>query len=98
MSGRVIIPVTAIARTGVAQGSAVVASSTNKHYLENDGRTFLLVVSTDAGDQTIAAAIATLVDGQAVSPRSISVPAGATILAGPFPVGTYSQEAIAASG
>jgi hypothetical protein len=90
---RVSIPVTTIDRTGEAPPAQVNADSVNKNQLDaNDGRTIIEIVSSDAGAQTVAFEIpGSLVDGQAVTPKAITVPAGATRYIGPFPKAIYNQ-------
>lgn len=87
------IPVTTITRAGVAPPSQTTANATDKHKIAaNDGRTIIEIVSSDAGSQTVAFEIPTsLVDGQAVSPKTVTIPAGETRWAGPFPKAIYNQ-------
>ena len=92
---RVVIPVTNIDRDGVAAPSQVTADATNDHYFAgNDNRVFLEIVSTDGGAQTveIVANPSLTADGLTVGNLSIPVAAGATVLAGPFRVGTFKQD------
>ena len=94
--------VAALAATNLSGGSLqgtpptqVNGDSTNNHYFTgNDGSTYLEVVSSDAGAQTVSilyspryAPIAT------VASQSESIPAGATRLLGPFSTRAFSQNA-----
>jgi hypothetical protein len=89
---RVVIPVTALTRDGVAPPAQTNADSVNNMEIDgNDGRVFVEIVSTDAGAQTVSFEIPELVDGEAVAPKIVNVPAGATRLAGPFPTDTYNH-------
>lgn len=93
---RVVIPVTDIDRDGVAAPSQVTADATNDHYFTgDDGKVFLEIVSTDGGPQTVevVANPSFFADGLTVANLSIAVAAGATILAGPFRVTTFKQNA-----
>jgi hypothetical protein len=96
---RVQIPVTALTRAGVAPPAQTNADATNNHVMVNDGRTLLEIVSSDAGVQTVSVTLKTVtVDDVAVGPHVISVPAGATRLAGPWPTTLYNQATVAADG
>jgi hypothetical protein len=89
---RVSIPVTALSRAGVAPPAQTDADATNKNQLDsNDGLTWVEIVSTDAGSQTVGFEIPATVDGQSVIAKTVTVPAGATRNAGPWPVATYNQ-------
>jgi len=92
---RVQIPVSQIVRgAGLAQPAQTNGDHTNNHYFANDGRTFLEVVSSDAGSQTVAFEIPTPssgTDGQSVTSLSVTVAAGATRYVGPFPTAIYNQ-------
>lgn len=86
------IPVTTVTRSGVAPPTQTDADATNKHEMTNNGRTIIEIVSSDAGPQTVEFEIPSgAVDGQAVTPKSVAVPAGATRITGPFPAGIYNQ-------
>jgi hypothetical protein len=89
----VSIPVTTISRAGVAPPAQTDADHTAGMQIDtNDGKTIVEIVSSDAGDQTVDFQLpGTLVDGQAVIPKTVSVPAGETRYAGPFPKGFYNQ-------
>lgn len=87
---RVAIPVTEITRAGVAPPAQTDADSSNNMEFTNDGDTFLEIVSSDAGSQTVEFLIATEVDDLSVTPRSVTVAAGDTVLVGPF-TAVYDQ-------
>jgi hypothetical protein len=89
---RVVIPVTALSRAGVAPPAQTDADAVNNMEIDNnDGRVFVEIVSTDAGAQTVGFEIAESVDGVSVPAKSVAVPAGATRLAGPFPTDEYNH-------
>lgn len=94
---RVEIPRTTVDRDGVAQASLTNGDATNDHFVTQgaDGRTFLEIVSSDAGAQTVEIVPNPefTVDGLTVSNLSIAVAAGATVLAGPFRTSTFKQDA-----
>ena len=93
---RVQIPVTDIDRDGVAQPAATTSDATNDHYATGaaDGRTMLMIVSTDGSPQTVEVVPAPgyTADGLTVNNLSIAVAAGGTVLAGPFRTTTFSQD------
>jgi hypothetical protein len=96
---RTQIPVTALTRAGVAPPAQTNADATNNHVMVNDGRTLLEIVSSDAGSQTVSVTLKTVtVDDVAVPAHVITVPAGVTRLAGPWPTTLYNQLAVFADG
>lgn len=100
--GRIDIPVTALDRDGVTPPAQVDSDATNNHSFANPAsRTWLEIISTDGSDQTIDLELhpvgATDVDGATVNPRTVTIPAGATILLGPFPKSYYNQAAASAA-
>jgi hypothetical protein len=92
---RVEIPVTVIARDGVTQVAVTNGDATNDHYVTGgaDGLTFLEIVSSDGGAQTVEVVPnpALTADGLTVDNLSIAVAAGATVVAGPFRTNTFKQ-------
>jgi hypothetical protein len=90
---RTQIPVTTITRAGIAPSAGTDADMTDGMYIAaNNGRIYVEIVSTDAGAQTVGFEIPTEVDGIAVDDKVVTIPAGATRKAGPWPTGTYNQE------
>lgn len=88
---RVQIPVTAVTKAGVAQQSQTNGDTSNGHYFTNDETTWLQIVSSDAGSQTVTIITSKIVDGYALADQTITVAAGATMYAGPFTSGTFNQ-------
>lgn len=92
---RVAIPVTKIVRTGTTPPSATVADHSNGMQFVNNGATWLEVISSDGGSQTVGFILGTgasaLVDGLTLPEKTITIPAGATRLIGPFPPQLYNQ-------
>lgn len=87
------LPLTQIVRTGVAPAAEVTGDATNNHAMTNDGKAFLLVRNANGGS---TARVLTLylngtIDGQAVTPRTISIAAGASRYIGPFPPAQYGK-------
>ena len=92
---RVDIPVNEIVRAGLAQPAQVTADSTLKHKIAgNDGQTFIEVVSTDPGGQTVTIqpSPSAGADGLTISPLVLSIAAGATKYFGPFRPATFNQD------
>jgi len=94
---RVTIPVTVVVKEGIARPAQVNGDSANGHYynLADGSDIWLEIQSTDAGVQTVTIRLNpdnATVDGDLVAPdRVISVPAGATICAGPYAQALYGQ-------
>lgn len=93
---RVEIPVSDIERDGTVQPSLTNGDATNDHFVTGgaDGRTFLVIVSSDAGAQTVEVVPnpSFTADGLTVSNESIAVGAGETVYAGPFRTSTFKQD------
>lgn len=88
------ITVTSISRSGTTPIVATTSDATNDHYFTgNDGKTFLEIVSSDAGSQSVevVASPTYTADGLTVSNLTVTVAAGTTVLAGPFKVSTFRQ-------
>ncbi len=88
MAATVITP-TPITRAGISPTLA--AANVDGHLLPNTGREFLEIANGGGAPITVTAAIARLVDGVAPAAKSISVPAGASRLFGPFPREDYNN-------
>lgn len=92
---RVSIPVSKIVRTGFTPVAATASDHANGMQFVNNGATWLEVVSSDGGSQTIGFILGTgassLVDGLTLPEKIITIPAGATRLIGPFPPQLYNQ-------
>lgn len=93
---RVEIPVTTIERDGSTQPALTNGDATNDHYVTGgaDGLTFLEIVSSDGGAQTVEVVPnpSLTADGLTVDNLSIAVAAGATVVAGPFRTNTFKQD------
>lgn len=93
---RVEIPVTEIARDGSAQPALTNGDASSNHFVTGgaDGLTFLEIVSSDGGAQTVEVVPnpSLTADGLTVDNLSIAVAAGATVVAGPFRTNTFKQD------
>ncbi len=72
---RVVIPVTNITTTAAAAATEVNGDSTNHHYVANNGSTWLVVRNADSGGPHTVTVGLLSVDGQAVTGKTVSVPA-----------------------
>ena len=86
------IPVTEIIRDGVAPAAATDSDAANGMFVAaNDGRILVEIVSEDAAPQTVGFAITETIDDQPAHDKTVTVPAGARRVAGPFPEWLYNQ-------
>ncbi|MDX2575880.1 hypothetical protein PV332_10350 [Streptomyces scabiei] len=86
---RVAIPVTSASRDGVTL-TATTGDPVNNHYVDNDGRTGVIVENTGSTvSRTVTFKISRTVDGQAVTPRAEVLTVGQKQLFGPFDVSEY---------
>jgi hypothetical protein len=84
------LAVNELTRAGVAPAAETTGDPVNNHSLGNDGATFLLVRNAHATvAQTLTVHFTKTIDGQAVTARTISVPATTSRYIGPFPVADY---------
>ncbi|MFJ2515603.1 hypothetical protein ACIPEL_36300 [Streptomyces griseoviridis] len=90
---RTAVPVTQITRTGVAPGTEVSGDATNQHVIANNGRMLLQVRNSGSTvARTVTFRLPGLTDGQAITPRTVSIPTSATRWFGPFPTGDYGSQ------
>lgn len=85
---RVAISVQNIGRAGLEPAYTAAAADGNS--FPNDGRTFLHV-KNGATDVVVTTRITKVVDGQAVTNPTVTVPATEERMIGPFPPGLYNQ-------
>jgi hypothetical protein len=84
------LTVTPITRAGIAPTLA--AANVDGHTIpSNTGRIFLHINNASGAPVTVSAAIPKSVDGVAVPAKTLSVPAGAARLFGPFPRDDYND-------
>lgn len=84
-----VLTVSDISRSGLAL--ALAAANADGHLLPNTGKECLIIANADSGAHVVSAAIVRTVDGVTPAPKSISVPAGATRLWGPFAREDYNN-------
>lgn len=87
---RVNVPVTQITRAGVAAPAETNGDATNNHVISNNGRVILLVRNSGSTvARTVTLRLPGLTDGQAITPRTVSVPISTSRYIGPFPTDDY---------
>ncbi|MEU5149728.1 hypothetical protein AB0G42_21425 [Streptomyces yangpuensis] len=80
-------------RDGMDMGTPTTGDVANGHVVANDGNTGLLVKNTGSTSaRNVTFRLFKTVDGQAVTPRTESVPVGLTYLFGPFPTAEYGSQ------
>lgn len=72
---------------------AGVAAAGGGDTFANTGQEQFIIKNGDASSHTVTFGIQQTVDGQAVSNAAQTVAAGATMMFGPFPIGTYNDTA-----
>lgn len=88
------LPRTEITRVGVAPAGEVTGDAANNHHMTNDGKCFLLVRNSNGGStaRIVTFHLSGTIDGQTVTPRAVSVAAGASVYLGPFPPNVYGRD------
>ncbi|WP_405925428.1 hypothetical protein [Streptomyces sp. NBC_00035] len=89
---RVAVPVTQITRAGVAAPTETNGDATNNHSVANNGRMVLLVRNSGSTvARTVTLRLPGLTDGQAITPRTVSIAQATSRYIGPFPTGDYGD-------
>ena len=92
MTARVAVPVTAIGRGGVAPATPTTGDPTNNHSVANtNSNVILLVANSDSASHTVTIHLSETVDGQAVTSRTVAIPATNSRYFGSFPAGQYGS-------
>jgi hypothetical protein len=90
---RTVLPVTSVARTGVAAPTEQAGDAVNGHVLANSGRTILTVRNADASNpHNVTFVIPATVDGQTVASRVVAVAASTTLEFGRFQSDIYGSQ------
>lgn len=90
---RVVLVPTRPTRAGVARVAEADGNTTDGHVVANTGRTVVTVRNADgAGAHSVTFVIPGTVDGQAVSDRTVSIPASTSRDFGGFPTDVYSSQ------
>lgn len=85
------LTIVTIDRDGKDQAASLVAAASGGDKLKNTAKEFMVFKNDDGTDTTITFDIVTVVDGQTVTDRTLVVPAGKVVYAGPFAKGTYND-------
>lgn len=90
---RVEIPVTTITRDGVAGAETTAGDPANGHAVANTSGRTVIVVSNSSVDtaQDVTLVTQTVVDGQDVADRTVTVPFGETRYIGGLPESVYGR-------
>lgn len=91
---RSTLTITNITKAGVAPPAETTGDPVNNHLLPNDGvKTFLLARNANGSStaRTLSVRFQGSVDGQAITPRTYSIPAGASRYIGPFDATKYGR-------
>ncbi|MEU9560364.1 hypothetical protein [Streptomyces fumanus] len=87
------IPVVTFTRNGNPMPTPVTGDVDQGHRMPNDGRTGLIVKNADVElAHAVTINLVRTVDGQAVVPRTVSVPASTSVALGPFNPGDYGGD------
>lgn len=78
-------------KTALTKPTALACDATNGNSAVNGGTLILELNNSGASTYTVTVAFSSTVDGQAVTPVTYSIPAGATIVVGGFPVAYYGS-------
>ncbi len=88
---RVAVTVAAVRRSGNNITTLPNAADAQGHYMDNDGRTFLVINNANAGTVVVTVQTPRTVDGLAVAELTLSMGAGTRWILGPFPTATFNQ-------
>lgn len=86
------IPATVSTRAGVALPAETNGDATNFHYVQNSGKTKILVRNSGVVARTVTVHLARTVDGQQPANRTKAIPAGETHVFGPYPKDDYGTQ------
>lgn len=87
---RADLPVAATVDAGVDLAAVAVAAAADGHMFADNGKRLLYIENNDASPHVVNVLVATTVEGLAVGPKVITVPAGGKRLAGLL-TGAYRQ-------
>lgn len=83
------LAVQTITRAGVVPTANAAAGGGDK--FPNTGVEFLIIKNGDSGSHTVTIPLPILVDGEAVSSRTVVIAAGVEKVIGPFPTSQYND-------
>ncbi|MGW2170400.1 hypothetical protein ACWC1C_07690 [Streptomyces sp. NPDC001705] len=90
---RTPVPLTVVTRNGVAPPTETNGDPTNNHVIGNNGKMLVLVRNAGSSTaRTVTLRVRNTIDGQSVTPRTVSVPQSASRYMGPFPIDQYGTQ------
>jgi hypothetical protein len=91
---RTLVTPLVITRTGVSEPTESTGDVSNGNYVPNDGNTVLRIRNANGAStaRTLTIRVTSLIDGLAVTSRTVTVAAAGIKYAGPFPVATYGTQ------
>lgn len=89
---RIVLTPASPARSGVTHPIEQAGDTVNNHVVANTGRTIILVRNADTSSHNVTFVITNTVDGQAVTNRTVSVPASTTLDFGKFQTEIYGSQ------
>ena len=84
-----LLDVTPLTRDGIPV-AAVPCDAAGDEF-SNHANTFIYISNQDASSKVVSFIIQTIIDGQSVPPRTVTVLAGQSVLLGPYPANTYND-------
>jgi hypothetical protein len=91
---RALVPTVVSTTSGVALPTEADGDPVEGHYVQNSGKTKVFVRNSNAAStaRVVTFRFYRTVDGQSVTSRAESIPAGETQVFGPFPVNDYGTQ------
>ena len=89
---RGLIPTTIADRDGTVLPAETVGDATNFHYVQNTGKTKVIVRNTGATPRILTILVYRTVAGQPVTSITKSIAAGASEVFGPYPVNDFGTQ------
>jgi hypothetical protein len=85
------LTVSTVVRAGINLTDLDAAANVDGNYFTNTGNEILYALNGDGSSTTITLVYAATTDGQAITNKTVSVPAGKAMILGPFPVEFYND-------
>lgn len=85
-----LLTAVALTRDGIQVDTGTAAAGGGDSFV-NTGRELVAITNGDASSKDITFDIQRTLDGEAVTDKVVTVPAGQTFLAGPFPTSIYND-------
>lgn len=86
-----VLTVTSVGRAGTEPSDTMVAAAAGGDGFPNTGVEFVLIKNASVGSITVTFPLQQSIDGQAVTSRTVAVPAGEERLVGPFSMVIYND-------